>query len=228
MKISLAVLAAAIVAIVAAMLIGAPSGNRAAQPVTGLPWQIAILPDGNSSVSGLTLASSTIGDARKRFGDDMTLAIVAAPGETGSLEAYYTKATMGVVSGKLILTAAADKEQVLRLRERSPRNEYMESSTRKYALSPEDLKLAYAAPIAAITFIPGASFGEDVALRNFGRPAERIRVSENVEHLLYPAKGLAITLDSDGKELLQYVAPRDFARLRDPLLKAAAKNHTGE
>jgi hypothetical protein len=38
-----------------------------------------------------------------------------------------------------------------------------------------------------------------------------------VEHFLYPAKGLDLILDRKGKEVLQYVAPRDFARLREPL-----------
>ncbi len=32
------------------------------------------------------------------------------------------------------------------------------------------------------------------------------------------------SVDQDGKELLQYVAPRDFARLREPLLAAAVEN----
>ena len=29
-------------------------------------------------------------------------------------------------------------------------------------------------------------------------------------------------LNSKGKEVLQYVTPRDFARLRDPLLRASS------
>lgn len=222
MKIALAAVAA-LVAIVAAILIGAPSDQRTAQPVTGLPWQIDVLPGGSSKVSGLTLSSSTMAAARERFGPDMVLAIVAAPGETGSLEAYYASAAMGVIDGKLILTAGLDENAVQRLRLRSPRNEYMESSTRKYALNPADMAFAYAAPVSAMTFIPAASFGADVVLRHFGRPAERIRTSEHVEHFLYPDKGLAVTLDDEGKELLQYVAPREFARLRDPLSKAGGK-----
>ena len=38
-------------------------------------------------------------------------------------------------------------------------------------------------------------------------------------HLLYPDKGLDVVVDGNGKELLQYVAPRDFAELREPLNK---------
>jgi hypothetical protein len=58
-----------------------------------------------------------------------------------------------------------------------------------------------------------------VILQRFGAPAERIRQGETLEHFLYPAQGLDIVLDSKGKEVLQYVAPADFARLRAPLGK---------
>ncbi|BCB28625.1 hypothetical protein SKTS_35110 [Sulfurimicrobium lacus] len=217
-KIILIVAALAAVALATALL--RPSGSKpGAQAITGLPWQIEILPDGHSKVFGLTLAASTLGDARQRFGSDMEVALVAAPGEAGSLEAYYNQVTAGVLTGKMILTAALDKESVERMRQNAVRKGRMESTTRKFSLSAEDLAQAYATPIESITFIPSASFDADIALSHFGQPAERIRSSAQVENLLYPAKGLSLTLDSEGKEVLQYVTPQQFARLRDPLLK---------
>jgi hypothetical protein len=56
--------------------------------------------------------------------------------------------------------------------------------------------------------------------QRFGQPAERIKAGTTFEHLLYPDRGLDIRLDTEGKEVLQYVAPRDFTRIREPLLKA--------
>lgn len=210
------------VAVVAVTLLLPKDENRNAQAVTGLPWQVEIMPDGNSKVFGLTLNVSTIGDARKTFGPDMEIAIIAAPNEAGSLEAYYSRVTAGIISGKIIFTAGLDRETIERMRQRAPKSEYMESSTRKYALHQEDLAFAENSPITGITFIPQASLDADVALTRFGQPGERIRASEQVEHLLYPDKGLTLTLDSQGKEVLQYVAPRQFARLRDPLAAHAA------
>lgn len=205
---------------------GAPDG-RGAQAVTGLPWQIETLADGSSRVFGLQLGHSTFGDARERFGTDMEVGVVAAPGETGALEAYYDEVTAGAVTGKLILAAAMDKETVERLREHAPNFKYMDSATKKFILHPDDLALAWRAPIAAITFIPSVHLDEEIALQRFGTPRERIRAGEHVEHLLYPDKGLDLVLDSKGKEVLQYVSPREFARVRDPLLHAtpAKDNH---
>lgn len=221
-KIIWVVIALAAVALAAALL--RPSASKpGAQAITGLPWQIEILPDGHSKVFGLTLAASTLGDARQRFGSDMEVALVAAPGEAGSLEAYYNQVTAGVLTGKMILTAALDKESVERMRQNAVRKGRMESATRKFSLSADDLAQAYATPIDSITFIPSASFDAGIALSHFGQPAERIRSSAQVENLLYPAKGLALTLDSEGKEVLQYVTPQQFARLRDPLLDKAPR-----
>jgi len=219
MKKSILILVALAAIILAATLLRPTTDERGTQAITGLPWQIEILPDGHSRVFGLTLGASTLGAARERFGTDMEVAVIAAPGEPGSLEAYYNQVTAGVLTGKMILTAAVDQESVERMRKRAVKKQHMESSTRKFALGPDDLAQAYDSPIESITFIPSASFDADIALRHFGQPAERIRTSARVENLLYPAKGLALTLDSEGKEVLQYVTPRQFARLRDPLLR---------
>jgi hypothetical protein len=198
------------------------SGERpAVQPLEGLPWQIEILPNGETRVFGLIPARSTLDDARGRFGMDMEIAVIAAPNEPGSLEAYSSSVTTGVVMGKMILVADVNRETVARLRQRAIKSVHMDSSTRKYLLHPDDLAFAWRAPIAGITFIPAANLDEQTVLRRFGVPNERIRVDDRVEHFLYPEKGLDLALDSKGKEVLQYVAPRQFARLREPLIKLA-------
>lgn len=198
------------------------SGEQpAGQAIAGLPWQIDILPNGETTVFGLIPTRSTIDDARRRFGMDMEIAVIAAPGESGSLEAYSSNVTTGVIMGKIILVAAVDRETVARLRQRAVKAEYMDGTTRKYILHPDDLALAWRTPIAGITFIPAVSLDEQTVIRRFGVPGERIRVDERVEHFLYPEKGLDLALDSKGKEVLQYVAPRQFARLREPLINVA-------
>jgi hypothetical protein len=66
----------------------------------------------------------------------------------------------------------------------------MQSTTRRATLAPADEAAALAAPIRGLAFIPSAQLDEAVILERFGQPAERIRVNEHQEHLLYPAKGL--------------------------------------
>ena len=210
-----------IIAVIAVSALFRSGEKPAGQALEGLPWQIEILPYGETKVFGLIPARSTLDDARRRFGMDMEIAVLAAPGEPGSLEAYSSNVTAGVIMGKMILVAAVDKETVARLRQRAVKAEYMDGTTRKYILHPDDVALAWRTPIAGITFIPTASLDEQTVLRRFGVPGERIRVDGRIEHFLYPEKGLDLALDSKGKEVLQYVAPRQFARLREPLIKVA-------
>lgn len=215
MKPLLAILALVVFLLMLPMLL--PPADRGGKAVEGLPWQIETSSDGGSRVFGLSLGASTLADARERFGEDAGLAVVAAPGEAGSLEAYFDQATLGAVTGKLIVTADVPAEAIAGMLSRSPKFEYMQSSTKKHLLAESDRRAALASPIRAIAFIPSVNLDETMILQRFGQPAERIRASGHTEHFLYPDRGLDIVLDSEGKELLQYVAPRDFAHLREPL-----------
>jgi hypothetical protein len=128
---------------------------------------------------------------------------------------------VGAITGKMILTLDTTPEQREQMLKRAVKAEFMESTTRRVELSAEDLLRMGSAAIAAIVYIPAASLDEQIVLQRFGVPAERIRSSETQEHFLYPAKGLDLQLDSKGKEILQYVAPGKFDRLREPLVSAA-------
>lgn len=206
----------------------AAPGSSAQADGTGvpLPWQVTARPDGSSQALGLTLGTgsdgSTLGDARQRFGVDTQIAIIAAPGEDGTLEAFVDPAQAGFIAGKLVITAELPAATLRAMRERTPKAEFMESTTRKYRLHPDDEAQALQARIVALSFIPQAGLDADIVLARFGQPAQRVRSNGHLEHFLYPERGLDVILDTEGKELLQYVAPRNFQRLRAPLLAASA------
>lgn len=204
--------------IIAAFLYLKPAGDYSSQTIKGLPWQIELLPDGTSRVFGVTLGQSTLGEARERLGDDMELAIIVVAADDHGLEMFYSHYTAGVFSGKLIVAADMGPDTLEQLLDRAVKAEYMGSGARKFRLNPDDLPIAYQAAVKSITFIPGIALDEQTALKHFGTPAETVRHSDQVAHLLYPDKGLDLTIDQNGKDILQYVAPREFAKLRDPLL----------
>jgi len=222
MKIAIAIIVLALAILVGPAVWQFSQHTPQAVPTSGLPWQIETLPGGESRVFDLTLGHSTLADARKRFGDEMSLAVVAEPNESGNVEGYYENVTAGFVAGRLIVTADLPPAVIDAMRERSPKTEYMQSTTRKARLADSDFAAALAAPIRALSFIPAAQLDEDIVIQRFGQPTERIRVNEHVEHLLYPARGLDLVLDSKGKELLQYVAPARFEALRAPLKAQAS------
>ena len=186
---------------------------------SGLPWQIETLPTGQSRVMGLTLGpgGSTLAEVQRIWGANVELAIIAAPGEGGAIEAFIDPAQAGFINGKLVLTLAAPAEAVAGMRERALKSEFMESTTRKYTLTPADQHAASAFAVSAIAFIPQAKLDAQMVIDRFGPPQERRKVGEMSEHFLYPAKGLDLTLNTKGKDVLQYVAPADFHKLTAPL-----------
>lgn len=196
----------------------APGGPvNHAVPVSGLPWQVEVLPGGSARVFGLTLGDTTLGEAFNCLGGGLDVAVVARGSEAGALEAYLSDFSAGPLTGKLVLGVEAEAGAVARYRERATKSAYMDSGARRFTLHPDDLKDAQRARIAAITFIPSANLDAETALKRFGAPSERVRAGEHAEHLLYPHLGLDLLLDAKGKEVLQYVAPREFERLRAPL-----------
>jgi hypothetical protein len=187
-------------------------------PVTGLPWQIDKLPNGNTRVFGITLGQTTLGEAIELLGNDMDLAIIAAPGEAGSLEAYYSHYSAGPITGRLILIMDITPDELAALRER----EFHDRGTRRYHLHPDDLQAAFRAPVGIITFLPSFNLDEDIVQGRFGMPDEVIQVNEQQKHLLYPGKGLDLILNSDSKELLQYLQPQAFSEHRAGLQQQPA------
>lgn len=203
-----------IVLVVASGLVFLGNDEQASDaPVTGLPWQIDILPNGNTRVFGIEPGQTTLGAAIEHLGNDMDLAIIAAPGEAGTLEAYYSHYSAGPVTGKLILVMAVSAEALTDMRKRA----FQDGGTRRYHLHPDDLPAAYRTPVSVITFMPSFNLDEAIAQDRFGKPVEIIQVNEQQKHLLYPEKGLDLILNADGRELLQYLQPRAFSMHRAAL-----------
>ena len=224
MKFALSLIALVLLALVLPFFIPGSGKQEGVDPDSNLPWQIAVDGQGGSTVFGLQPGVSTLGDVRRRLGNEIEVAIIAEPNETGTLEGYYAQVPLGFVLAKMIVTVDVPDEAISAMRERAVRAKHMESTTRRITLHPDDLAAADRLPIRAISVIPTVNLDEATIVQRFGEPGERIVVSDKRTHLLYPKLGLDVVVDKDGKELLQYVAPQQFARLREPLLAAPAEN----
>lgn len=219
MKFALSMIALIAIALIVPFLVPGLGKKEGVDPNANLPWQIELDAQGGSSVFGLHPGVSTVGEVRQKFGSEMDVAIVAEPNEMGTLEGYYSQVALGFVLAKVIVTVDAKNELILEMRDRALKAKHMESMTRKITLNPDDLAAIEKMPVKAISVIPSVNLDEATVIQRFGPPGERLAVSEKRVHLLYPEKGLDVVVDSDGKELLQYVAPRNFAELREPLNK---------
>lgn len=217
MKFALTIIALIIAALVLPFVVPMGSAPPGVDVESNLPWQIALDGQGGSRVFGLQPGVSTLAEAKQRLGSDVDVAIIALPDEVGAVEAFYTQVPLGFVLAKMILTVDVEETALLSMRDRALKAEHMESTTRKIRMHPDDLATVERLPIKAISVIPTVNLDEAALVQRFGSPGERLVLSEKRVHLLYPDKGLDVLVDGDGKELLQYVAPRRFALLSEPL-----------
>jgi hypothetical protein len=187
-------------------------------PAIGMPWQITVRNDGLSSVFGLTLERSTVNDAENILSVIPEIAIVGKRDEAGSLEAYFDGITLNGLNARLIATIDVSANELQAMQQRSPKTDYMESTTRRSQLAPADRDLARRLTLRTLALLPAGRLDPLTITQRFGEPTERIKTSDDVEHFLYAQLGVDVAINASGKTVLQYVAPAQFHRLRDPLV----------
>lgn len=200
----------------------APRQGSSPTPVAAeAPWQVRLGPDGGSSVFGMRLPGTRLGDLQTRWGDPLQVAIlVPADGQAqgpASLEAMVERFAAAGVTGRLALAFGADAVALDALRRAVPGTP-TGTGSRRHLLDAKQVQGLAAAPLIGVSFLPTARIDPDTLRQRFGVPADRRLQADGVEHWLYPEQGLSIAGDAKGRQVLQYVAPADFDRLlRQPL-----------
>ena len=183
-----------------------------------LPWNIIEHDDGSTEVFGLRFAAHTLQDAINRFHEPEDIAIFR--GETdSSLEVYFGTVAIGPLEAKLVLTLEASQQEFEDYLQRAKGLSLSGGKDKKIELDPTDKALTLDKHFTGITFIPKYS-GLDTAFfkQRFGEPQSWLRLNENAIQYFYPQKGLSITIDAEGKEILQYSHPADFSSPADATL----------
>lgn len=208
------------------ILITAINDKRYQITPDNLPWQITINQSGQSSVFGITLKQTTMRDAFKTLNAFPETALFAHESGRKTLEAYISSVSLSGLTAKIILEYDVSDADLQRYIEGSVKKEGMPSGAFKYTLNEEDLIEAMQAPVASISYIPYAQFDDEIILQRFGIASETINVDDNLSILLYPDLGLSISYNKEAKEILQYVAPEDFQRLKEMTIINTKKQQT--
>jgi hypothetical protein len=183
-----------------------------------LPWEIETTSNGAIRVFGITLGETTLDEASRHFAKVPEMAVFIGAAGPESIEAYYGKTKVGLFDAKVVLILAANPAILAQVAETAGKPEPMPSGSWKRPISEESLDTVLKLPVQAITYVPSVHYETDIVLRRFGEPADKLRHDEHSEYWFYPTKGLVILLDSEGKELLQYVSPSDFDALRQRII----------
>ncbi|MEW6446011.1 MAG: hypothetical protein ACOZAQ_03830 [Pseudomonadota bacterium] len=208
-----------LIPLVCALILSACAPQEADPALTrNLPWQIEILPDGHSRVFGIVPGQTSLLEAKRALDKKAEVKLFKSADGSLSLELFYGRVKLGFLDAYLITEVDASQEQLKPLLERGSNPEAQPSGAWKYDLSFPDIPTIQDLPVRSLTYIPAAvQFDAPMLEKHFGAPAERRTIDQGREYWLYPEKGLVIMLADGEKELLQYVAPSEFARLKDKI-----------
>ena len=183
------------------------------------PWQITVLADGRSRVFGVVLDETALKDIDKILKIPATVALFESDNKL-SLEAYYKSITLGGLSGSFIYKLNASKQQLEKFKAESSKRERTEANNIRYELDKPATDNAKKLTVKNLIYIPTVQLDEDMIVSRFGEPAKKIKLKNKEAgwHYLYPDKGLDLIYKEEGKEVLQYVLPKDFNELIEPLL----------
>ncbi|HEB57348.1 MAG TPA: hypothetical protein ENI98_13820 [Gammaproteobacteria bacterium] len=185
-----------------------------------LPWQIETTMDGSIRVFGLQLEHNTVNDAIRRFNENAEVSLFVSPENKRVIEVYFNNTRLAGLGAKIVLSVALSEGDIEPIYNRGTRISTLGDGSHKVTLSADDLQRVKQSPIAMITYLPKTKLNPDLLLARFGEPARRIREIKNgTLHWLYPAQGLDIAQDQSGRSVLQYLPPKAFEKVMQPLLK---------
>jgi len=194
-------------------------GERPAVDDQTYPWQIKITEKGNNQVFGVELDAMPLGHAARALKKHYELGLFENKNAGLSLEAYFNEFTRGGLSGKIIVLLQTDENSLNDFKTRSVKQKRQDSGEIKYTLSVKDQKYIEQLIVTGLSYIPYTQLDKEIIEKRFGIPDRVITSVDKLNHYIYMKKGLDIIQNEDGKELLQYVSPKNMQRLLKPLEK---------
>lgn len=183
-----------------------------------VPWHIEHPAPDSVRVFGLTLGESSTGETEARFREEGKPSLFRSAGGELVAEMFFEQVNLAGLRSRIVVTIAVPAAELNGMYERGLRMAAT-GSGKKITVTPEDVARLRALPISSLAYMPGVRVEETMFLKRFGPPAQRIQEKKSgAVHWLYPQNGLDITLGGGEKPLLQYVPPKDFSKLADPLL----------
>jgi len=208
----------ALVFVSAFLLLLAP--DNAVHTAETLPWNITHPTPDTTRVLGITLGKTTLDQTVEIFKHETEVEISLFKPTDGKLgvEAFLEEVNFNGLKARIVMNIAVPDEELPGMYQRGLRINGTPSGKR-ITLAYDDLIRVRSLPIVSLAYLPNLRLDEAVITKRFGKPALRVREKKtDVMHWLYPQHGLDIAFGGKEKPLLQYLSPKDFELLSEPLL----------
>ncbi len=208
--------------LVLALAILLPTGREPLSARGDYPWNVTVDSEGYSQVFGITVGRSTVRQAAEVIRDPGEVSMFVAADGKQAVEVYFDRVAIGEFYAKMVLAVALDAPALQAMYERGVRISNLGGGVRKVELHPDDLVRVGDAVISSLTYIPSVNLDGAVIRKRFGAPARLLKERDSgLVHWLYPAIGLDLAVNEEGKEVLLYVKPAEFSRVTAPLQEKA-------
>lgn len=176
-----------------------------------MPWHVTVHDDQHSEVFEIKLNETNLEQARVRFGQLEGISLYQDKAGIFSLEAYFGNVSIGLFSARIIANLQASQAELSAMTVNAYNRVITEQGSQKWTLKDEVKRQQSLRKVKSLTYIPGYS-GMDASFiaQRFGEPESREKVDETTELWLYPKLGVRVLLDSDGKEVFEYMVLADF------------------
>jgi len=182
------------------------------------PWHIEHPTADSVRVFGLTLGQANANEAEHRFKEEAKPSLFKSPSGQMVTEVFFEQVNLAGLRAKIVLTVDVPEVELKGMYERGLRMAAT-GTGKKITLTPDDIAKLRTFPINSLTYMPGVRVEDEMFVKRFGQPAQRVREKDSgAIHWLYPQNGFDITLGGNETPLLQYVPSKDFDKLVRPLL----------
>ncbi len=208
MKLALLIIAS--VTLIAVVLFYSTAEQSLNEPAD-MPWHITVHDAHHTEVFGIVLNTTTLEQARQKFGQLDGLALFKSMKGDYSLEAYFGKVTIGPFSARIIANLDVSQSELESLTEHTIKRVITKDGSQRWTIKTNKQAEQGVRLIKSLSYIPAYS-GMDQAFitERFGEPESRKVVDETTELWFYPQQGVRIMVDNDGKELFEYTTQDQF------------------
>lgn len=194
-----------IAGIMSLMLIPSP------QAPADKPWQVTVMPDGNSKILGIHLGSTDYQTAQSLLGVVGKTALFVDPDGRSGVEAYFDSVNLGGLSAKLVLNIGISEDRLQKMQTRASVGELRPSGAHQHVLAEIDRDFVLTSPVVGLTYIPSIGLKPDMIESRFGKPVSVKQSAADeqgrtTEIWSYPDIGLQIELHPEQKPILVYRA----------------------
>ncbi len=193
------------------------SGDKPTEK-SDLPWHIEHPTTDTTRIFGITLGQSNTNEAEQHFQEVAKPILFKSPDGQLVVEVFFEEVNLAGLKARIVLSIAVPNSELQGMFERGLRMNAT-GSGKEITLIPDDISRVFTMPITSLTYMPTTRLEDAIFAKRFGQPELRVKEKKSgAVHWLYPQNGLDITLGGSEKPLLQYVAPKNFDRLTQPLL----------